>query len=1036
MKKTLLMVLCLAALSMSGWAQKTIKGVVFESGTSEPVIGATVLIKGTAKGAVSTDAMGSFTITAPNDATLVFAFFGMQTREIKLYSGMPEPLRVELMPDAQSLDNVVVVGYGSVKKVNLTGAVASVSGKELEDRPLLNIGQGLQGVVPNLVVTPGNARPGQGASFNIRGVTSLNGGEPLILVDGVQMDINMINPDDVSSISVLKDAASSAIYGARAAYGVILVTTKQGHKDRKPQISLRGTVVFNTPTKLPEPMNSMEYINYMTLVEKNSGGSSPFSEKVVEMATAYFNDPVNNSPVYWDRTNPNNKRYTYVGNTDWVGETIRPFSMNQMYNVDISGGSSNTTYYASFGFLDQGGLMKLTEDTYQRYNANINVTTSVTKWLDVTAKAVYSHGKTDGPSGGKYYNYNSGVLGYDLNPLLPVRHPDGNYSGQGSITNGAALADLGGRTQEARNDIWLTGALKATPVKGLTINADYTFNYWSWDKKRHDRSYQEFLADGSYVMFPHTNPNKVTQENRADYYAALNAYIAYENTWNKHFFKAMVGYNHETKTYSQYGVDRQNLISNDLPYLGLATGTLNATANNGQNQAWGVQGLFFRLNYIYADRYLFEINGRYDSSSRFPSSGRSAFFPSGSVAWRLGNEAFMEGARGWLDELKIRGSFGQLGNQNIGNFDYLPAFGVNTNPNYIFGQNRLVSATAPGLVNPNFTWETVQQLDFGLDFAMFNNRLSGTFDWYERQTLNMLVAPAPLPSVLGAAQPRANAADLKTYGWELSMNWRDQIQGSDFSYNVGFTLGDNQTEITRFDVVNPGIGANRVGKKWGEVWGYETYGFFQNEAEIKSAPSQKNLASAWFPGDVRYVDVNGDGKISNGKGTVEDSGDQRIIGNTTPRYMYGITAGLSWKGLEFSMFWQGVGQRDYVPGGNFYGARREVVPFKAALDYWTPENPNARLARPSYPGAAGANRETQTGTLQDASYIRLKSLTLAYSLPRQWMEAAKMRQVKIYFTGENLLTFTKLYSDYDPEQQNETAYPLARMFSIGLNITF
>ena len=1035
--------LCLAAFSLSGFAQQKIKGQVTESGSNDPLAGALVLVKGQGnKGAVSTDADGRFEIAASEKSTLVVTFFGMQTREVPLYAGLPQPLKIEMDPDAQSLDNVVVVGYGQVKKVNLTGAVAAVSGKELEERPLLNIGQGLQGVVPNLIVTPGNARPGQGATFNIRGTTSINGGSPLILVDGVQMDINMVNPDDVASVSVLKDAASSAIYGARAAYGVILVTTKTGKKDRKPEISFRATVVFNTPTKLPEPMNSKEYMDYMNLVEKNSGGSATFTGERYDRAIAYFNDPANNSPVWWDRTNPNNKRYTYVGNTDWVGETIRPFSVNQMYNIDISGGSSNTTYYASFGYLDQGGLMKLTDDTYKRYNANINLTTSITKWLDVSAKAMYSHGATDGPSGGKYYDYNTGVLGYDLNPLLPVRHPDGNYAGQGSITNGAALADLGGRTQEYRNDLWLTGALKATPVKGLTINVDYTFNYWSWDKKRHDRSYQEYLADGSYVWFPHTNPNKVTQENRADYYNALNAYISYENKWGKHGFSAMVGYNQESKMFAQYGVNRQNLINNDLPYLGLATGTLNATTNDRQNQAWGVQGVFMRLKYDFAERYLLEVNGRYDGSSRFPSSGRTAFFPSGSAAWRIGNEAFMEGARSWLDELKVRVSYGQLGNQSLDdanfpeNFGYMPAYGINTNPSYIFGQNRLVSATAPGLVNPNYTWETVQQVDVGLDFALFDNRLNGTFDWYERQTLNMLTAPAPLPSVLGASQPRANAADLKTYGWELSMNWRDRVKGTDFSYNVGFTLGDNQTQITRFDVVNPGIGANRVGKMWGEIWGYQTYGFFQNDAEIASAPKQNKLASKWYPGDVRYVDLNGDGEISNGKGTVAEPGDMSIIGNSTPRYMYGITAGLAWKGIEFSMFWQGVGKRDYVPGGNFYGARREVVPFKAALDYWTPENPNARLARPSYGGSSGANRETQTGTLQDASYIRLKSLTLAYSLPQKWMAAARMRSVKIYFTGENLLTFTKLYSDYDPEQQNETAYPLARMFSIGLNIAF
>ncbi|MEG2606347.1 MAG: TonB-dependent receptor [Mucinivorans sp.] len=1039
MKRTLLLLLCFVTCTLSSYAQQSIKGTVTESGSGDPLIGVTIAVKGSTQGGAMTDANGSFSIKAPDNSTLVFRFLGMLTKEVKTTPSMGN-LKVIMEPDAMSMEEVVVVGYGSVKKVNLTGAVASVSGKELADRPLLNVGQGLQGVVPNLIVTPGNSRPGKGSDFNIRGVTSLNGGSPLILVDGVQMDINLINPDDVESISVLKDAASSAIYGARAAYGVLLVTTRQGKLERKPQVSLRGTVVFNTPTRLPDPMNSVEYMNYMNLVETNSGGSPMFSPKIMDLATAYYNDPINNSSVYWDRSSITNNRYTYVGNTDWVNETIRPYSINQMYNIDINGGSKNTTYYASFGIIDQGGLMKLTNDTYQRYNANVNVSTQITKWLQMSAKAMYSHAVTEGPSGGKYYDYNSGVLGYDLNPLLPVRHPDGHFSGQGSITNGAALAEQGGRTNIKTNDLWLTGSLKATPVKGLTIAADYTFNYYSRDFKRHDRSYQEFLADGSYVMFPHTNPNKVTLNNNADYYTSLNAYIDYTAQWGKHGFTAMAGYNQELKNYSGYGVSRSNLISNDLPYLGLSTGALNASSNNGENQGWGVQGVFFRLKYDFAERYLLEVNGRYDRSSRFPESGRGAFFPSVSAAWRIANEKFMEGARSVLNELKIRASWGQLGNQNIGNFDYLPAFNVvsgygNTNNGYIFGGNRPVTISAPGLVNPNFTWETVEQIDLGLEFALFDSRLSGSLGWYNRQTKNMLTTPAPLPSVLGASQPAANAADLSTKGWELSLNWHDHIQSCDFSYNVGLVLSDNTTKLTRFDVVNPAIGAKRVGMEWGEIWGYTTDGFFTSQADIDKGPDQSYLYNGkYFAGDVRYKDLNGDGKINDGKGTMEDPGDMRLIGNSAAHYMYGITAGFNWKGLEFQMFWQGVGKADMAPGGNFYGARREVVPFKAALDYWTPENPNARLARPQYNN--WGNRQTQTRTLQDASYIRLKSLTVGYSLPSQWMARAKMQKVKIYFTGENLFTFTKLYKDYDPEQANEYGYPLARMFSIGLNITF
>lgn len=1034
--------------------QQKISGIVVEDPGNEPLIGVSISVKGTSIGTV-TDMDGKFSLQVPVGNVLTISYLGMVPQTIRVKSGM-KPLTILMQKDALNLDEVVVVGYGTQKKVNLTGAVASVDGKALQDRPLINIGQGLQGVIPNLIVTPGNSRPGRGAEFNIRGTTSINGGSPLVLVDGVQMDINLVNPEDVENISVLKDAASSAIYGTRAAYGVILVTTKTGKKNMAPRVSLKATVVFNQPTVQPEPMNSLQYVDFMNMVEKNSGGGVVYGPDYRKRVEAYFNDPVNNLPVYFDQTNPTNQRYQYVGNTNWVKETIRPFSVNQLYNLDINGGSDNTTYYASLGIMDQGGLMKLTDDTFRRYNANINVTTDITKWLQVSAKTKYSHGATEGPSGGKYYDYNSGVLGYDLNPLLPVRHPDGNYSGQGSITNGAALAAQGGRTKILTNDLWFTGAVKITPLKGLSINADYTFNYYSRDYQRHDRSYKEYLAvPGKYVMFPHTNPNRVIQFNNADYYSSFNAYADYTRQLGKHNVKVMVGYNQETKKYSGYGAGRTNLINNELPFLGLATGTMNIyTTNLGSwnsqnipndlpgdneevknaNQQWAVQGYFFRVNYNYDDRYLLEVNGRYDGSSRFPSSGRWAFFPSFSAAWRLSKEAFMSNTENFLDDLKFRVSYGELGNQNIGNFNYMPAMPTNTNFQYIFGNSQPVAVTAPGLVNPIFTWETVRQIDFGVDFAILQNRLRGTFDWYTRQTLNMLTTPAPLPNTLGAGQPGDNAADLKTYGWELSLNWNDIVKSIGLRYNVGVVLADNQTKITRFDVTDPAIGANRPGKMWGEIWGYTTEGFFKTDEEAASVNQKKLYGGKWYAGDVRYKDLDGNGEISNGKGTVADPGDMKIIGNNTPRYTFGISGGAQWKGIGLQMFFQGVAKRDVPPEGNFYGARREVAPFRSALDYWTPENPNARIARQSY---SNGNREVQTGTLQNAAYMRLKSLTLSYDLPRQWVSAAKMQGVKVYFTGENLFTVTKLYRDYDPEQtDNIYAYPLAKMYSLGLNITF
>ena len=530
----------------------TVKGVVKDS-SGEPVIGASVKVKGSATTGTVTNMDGDFSLAGVQKGqTLIITYIGCDPQEVK-YTG--QPLSIVMKDNSQSINEVVVVGYGTQKKANLSGAVASVDGKVLENRPITNVGQGLQGVVPNLNITMNSGgAPGATSSFNVRGTTSLNGGSPLVLVDNVQMDANLVNPDDIESISVLKDASSSAIYGARAAYGVILITTKKGKRSDKPVINLSANGYWQTPTKSFHNVSSMKYLEMMDEAYQNDGGSGHyFNPLVYEYAEKYANGTYN-SPVFFDEAYSKTK-YGYCGNTDWWSELYKT-SFSQMYNASISGGSDRTTYYASVGMNDQGGILKVGDDMYKKYNANINVSSDITKWLNVSAKIMHTYTSERHPSGGTtsmngtaYSGIRpySGMLKNDLSPLMPVKHPDGHYAGQGSYTNPVAIMEQGGNVRYKQNDLWMTGAVRITPVKGMTINADYTWNYWGYATNEHVRNFYDYTAvPGTENYYPWTNPSSVTVKNYDDYYQAFNAFAEYAFSVNKdHNFKVLVGYNQE-----------------------------------------------------------------------------------------------------------------------------------------------------------------------------------------------------------------------------------------------------------------------------------------------------------------------------------------------------------------------------------------------------------------------------------------------------------------------------------------------------------
>ncbi len=1014
--------------------RKTISGFVKDT-NDEPIIGANVLVKGTTLGTI-TDINGRFILEIPANAELIVSYLGYVNQTLPV-NGKSD-LKIVLKEDSKILDEVVVVGYETQKKVNLTGAVSAVKGDVLKNRPIANLGQGLQGAIPNLQITQSNYAPGQGASFNVRGLTSLNGGDPLILIDGVAADPNLLNPDDVESVSVLKDAASAAIYGSQAAYGVILITTKHGKTQQKPVLNVSTSYSVTESTNIPEYSDSWQYVNYMNTASVNAGGSNYFDDRTMSYVKKYYDDPKNNLPVYYDPTIDTDGKYNYCGNTNWAKELYKSGSIGQI-NANLSGGTDKYKYYVSYGYMKQNGFLRSYDDQYQRHNINISLDIDVLKWLSVSTRTKYTFSNEDHPSGGSNgwsgLSAYSGQLKGDLRPLMPIKHPDGNWAGQGDFTNPFAVGAEGGYDRRKVNDLWLTGAVDIHPFDGLSIKGDFTYNPYSWNRDRTSRLFKEYwAAPGKYDIYPWVNPNSADLENTNNYYTALNAYIDFSKTFGKHTFKILAGYNQETKNLKWFYAKRENLINNDMPSLNLATGQQYMSETN---TSWATQGVFSRIKYDYANKYLLEINSRYDGSSKFPKHDRRSFFPSISAAWRMSEENFWKGVKPIINDAKLRISYGSLGNQNVsGNFPYISNYNVNTSMDYILGGTLPVGISSGSLVSPSFTWEKVYQQNIGLDLQMIDNKLSFSLDVYKRKTNGMLTSGEPLPAVLGTDVPNENAADLKTYGWESTIGWKDKI--GDVSYDLSFNMSDAQSKITKFSNPTGDLSTYYVGEKIGEIWGYESNGLFQSTEEVSSSPSQSVLyGGTWNPGDVKYVDLDGDSKITYGTNTLSNHGDKKIIGNNTPRYQFGFQAHAEWKGIDLTLFFQGTAKRDlWTNDSRFFGIGNEWdVPMKKSLDYWTADNTGAYLPRPYINGSHG-NWEVSTRYLQNAAYIRLKQLSLGYTIPSMWIKKAGINNARIYFTGQNLLTMTKLSKLYDPENFSIMNYPVPKSYSIGLNLTF
>lgn len=1046
-----------------------VKGKVVDV-SGQPLPGVNIMIQGTTTG-VTTDLSGSFSLRIKEGkrAILIASYIGFTTKKVSV-SAETGSLKITLEESSASLNEVVVVGYGTQKKLNLTGAVTMASGDVLENRPISNVAQGLQGVIPNLNITFNSGQPNEAAKINIRGNTSLNGGNALILVDGVEIaDLSLLNPQDVESVSVLKDASAAAVYGARAAFGVMLVTTKKGSRNQKTRVNYSNNLSWSRPSRIPDmPRSDIWARMWNKAYAYDTPGGYYFNSKFMAALDAHIADPEHNPAILVDTEGiqnsnytPNNPGWAYVGNTDWLNEFYRNAAFMQQHNVSVSGGTERNNYYASIGYKDQAGIFRYGNDTYKRFNLSFNFDTKLTDWLDLGFSTRMNNVKNDEP-----YKDNNGSDAetwyyevYRMFPTLSVFLPNGDFAGlylSSGNYNVIGKMALAGRNKKETWDQWYTGKFDLHPLKGLSVKGDYSYNRYSTVQKIHRKEMTQTFPEGGKNYVAET-PNYVQNYNSNNIYQALNVWAEYKKTFlDQHNMSIMAGYNQEEKKYASTSYTMTNLYDNGLPISDLA---INYLKNSEGADIWRVQGMFFRLNYDYKSKYLLEVNGRYDGSSKYEKNSRWAFFPSASLGWRISEEKFFKPLAKVVDNLKIRASIGALGNQvTDGYHPYMSVLTGTVMTNYMMDGKIATGLSVPSLPSM-VTWEKVVTKDIGLDWALFRNRLSGSFDFYVRDTKDM-VRSVTLPAVLGTSGGKENIADMRTVGWELELNWKDRIGnilGSPIEYSLGAGLSDYQAEITKYDNPNGSIssGTYYKGQKLGEIWGYVTDGYIEDEFEAARMDYvQKFISSKWFPGDIRYKDLNGDGVVDSGGVTLDNPGDKKVIGNSTPRYRFNLNGSVSWHGFNVSVLFEGIGKRDLWTGSDiFWGFSRGIYNSSVTQwhvdNTWTYENPTAYLPRLNANGNT-RSRQIQTKYLQNAAYIRLKDISISYTLPKSWLSKLKIEQARIYIDGLNLWEKTGLPSFMTPDivdqitgdgvsLQSQNAgkeYAFMRSYSFGINVTF
>lgn len=1080
-------------------SQQRITATGIVSDAEGPLIGASVREKSNPMNGIATDIDGKFSLSVPKGAILVISYVGMKDKEVVASGGL---MNIMMEPNADMLDEVVVVGFGTQKKVNLTGSVSVADQKALKERPVASAAQALQGVVPGLQISSSTGKLGSTPSIQIRGGGTIgdgSSGSPLILIDGMEGDINMLNPQDIESISVLKDAAAASIYGSRAPFGVILVTTKKG-ADGKPTINYNNSFRFSNLINRPHTQDSYTFALSMNDYMTNSNRGPYFDTNDIDKILAYQQgtllnedgvfDPLytmNANGEYWQNPYDHNGAWA---NTDWFDELYKKTRFSQEHNLSISGGKEKFNYYFSANLLDQGGVMKLGDEDFKRYTITGKFNVELYKWLSFGFSHRWIRQDYSRPSAMTWYNGGNGDVNeeddvlYDNTgrqgwPIIPMYDPNGNIydapSPANNLLNGGEA-----RTQTDRNYTQLNFIFR--PLKDWDIHAE--FNYSTLAHRFHS-DYQKLYnhkVDGTPYPTDGGFGGRVVEKTTSENFYNVNLYSNYDwNLLDKNNFHFMLGFQTEGMKQSKYRMSRDGILNSDLPEIDLTTGlggdgSAVAPKLSGGRYEWNTAGFFGRINYNYDSRYLAEINLRYDGTSRFRENRRWIWLPSASIGWNIANEEFWEDLTPVCNNLKLRGSYGILGNQNINNWYQtyrVMSIGMG-NGGWIQNGSKPNTSGFPGLISQLLTWEKIYNYNVGLDWGFFNSRLTGSFEWFIRDTRNMVGPAAELPNILGTDVPKTNNCDLRTHGWELEIAWNDAI-GRDFTYGARFVLSDARSKVTRYEGnLTNSINSYIPGRYYDEIWGYETLGIAKSQAEMDAyldaldanytafhgvapeTPRQgmKAIGSDLGAGDIMYKDVNGDGVIDWGADRIDDKGDKVLLGSKQPRYMFSLDLNAAYKGFDLRVFFQGIGKRDFFQNHNYFWGADNSEWWAQFLtqhaDYFRDENswsvangyaePNldSYYPRPVKDGGS-KNRQVQSRYLQDASYIRLKNLQVGYTLPVNLTKKAGFENVRVYFSGENLWTGTKMSKLFDPETigspKGGSTMPMSRTYSFGISVT-
>ena len=1096
MIKKLSAILSLILLAGSlAFAQQKISGRVTDS-DGEGMAGVSVLVKGTTTGTI-TNTNGSWSLNSvKKGATLVFSCIGYVSQEIVV--GDRAVIDILLEEDRLYLDETVVVGYATMKKRDLIGAVDAVGSQAIGNRAASNLTRALQGEIAGLNITFNDSKPSHGGSYNVRGTGSIGaGGSSLVLIDGVEGDFSMVNPQDVESVSVLKDASSTAVYGARGAFGVVLITTKKAVKGR-PKVNYNGSFIVNRRTVIPDAISdSNDWLDiWIAVYDGYYNGSksrlnhldnkAPYSQAIYDEIKRRKEDP--SLPKVEENYDVPGFGYAYYDNFDWMAAFYRDFHYSTEHNLSVSGGNENADYYISGRFYDSQGVFRVGNEDFKKYNIRAKGSLKIRPWLKISNNMSVSVDKTYLPRQQAGQSVMR-IMEHWANPMVGLKNPDGSWTPAAVGTGYAAYVE--GNNYVTDDYVYTRNktSLDIDILKDvLKFQADYSFNITERERVIVQHMVEYSKEPGVFVAESPTQGEKLQKIDYHTLYQSANAYA----TWtpklgNKHSLTALLGYNMEWSKYHTLNATRLGYTT-QKPSFALMDGE--ATITEAGNE-WAFMGAFYRVNYNFLGRYLLEVSGRYDGSSKFPTYSRWGFFPSVSAGWRISDEPWMGWSRSFIDNLKLRVSAGSMGNGSVAPYKYTSEMTLSKASDITIGGELPIVTSVASTVPQSLTWETATTYDIGLDFDILRNRLSATFDLYRRNTTNMYTAGETLPGVFGASVPKGNNAELRTDGWELSLQWRDQFSlgGKPFNYSVKGTLWDSRSFVTKFNgndgkklgtienlIANTGQPDYYEGMELGEMWGYTVVGLYKDWDDVNSSPTQnfkQTVNNAVYPGQVKFKDLDLSGDIDYKGLTVDDCGDLSIIGNCLPRYRFGLNLSGNWNGIGLNLFFQGVGKRDWYPGydsGYFWG--RYARPFF----YFTPtihklDNPyvaqfdedgncinwdTAYWPRPTTYQTNSQDKKTvlsmpNTRYMQNAAYVRLKNVELSYTFNEKVSHAIGMEVLKVFLNGENLLTYTPLHKwapNFDPEgidggdkdfssnTLNGTAYPTFMSLAVGVNITF